>query len=143
MPLDERIGIAYAQDRMRTVVLTLFAAAALALACLGLYGTLGYVISLRRREVGLKLALGAGRSGILRQFMGQGMRVAGLACVCGLALSVAFTRVLSGMLFGVSPSDPATLLGAVVIVLVMAAVAAFIPAARAAFLQPMRALREE
>jgi putative ABC transport system permease protein len=143
MPLDERIGGAYAQNRLRTVVLALFAVTALSLACLGIYGTLSYVASLRRREVGLRLALGAGRSGIMRQFMGQGMRVAGLACVCGLALSVAFTRVLSGMLYGVSPSDPATLFSVVAIVLAVAALAAFIPAARAAFLPPMRALREE
>jgi putative ABC transport system permease protein len=142
-PLDQRIGDAHAQDRMRTLVLALFASTALALACLGVYGTLSYVVNLRRREVGLRIALGAARSGILRQFIGQGVRVAGAACVAGLLLSVAFARLLSGMLYDVSSSDPVTLSGVIVIVIGVAAAASFIPAARAALVEPMRALRED
>jgi ABC-type antimicrobial peptide transport system permease subunit len=69
--------------------------------------------------------------------------VAGVACVCGLALSIAFTRALSGMLYGVSPSDPLTLSGVIAIVLAVAALAAVVPATRAALVEPMRTLREE
>jgi putative ABC transport system permease protein len=142
-PMRERIGDAYAQNRMRTVLLSLFAATALSLTCLGVYGTLSYVVRLRRREIGLRLALGAARSGILRQFIAQGLRVAIAACACGLGLSLLFTRLLSGMLYGVTASDPTTLSGVVAVVLATSVLAALIPAARAALLQPMRILRDE
>ena len=133
----------FAQNRLRTLVLVLFASTALSLACLGVYGTLSYIVSLRRREVGLRLALGATRSGILRRFVTQGVRVAGVACVGGLVLSVAFARALSGMLYGASSSDPVTLSRVVGIVLTVAALASFVPAARAALVEPMRILRSE
>jgi putative ABC transport system permease protein len=142
-PMRERIGAAYAQNRMRTVLLTLFAATALSLTCVGVYGTLSYIVRLRRREVGLRLALGAARSGILRHFIGQGLRVAAVACAAGLVLSLGFTRVLAGMLYGVTPFDPLTLGSVVGLVLAVAALATLIPAARAALLQPMRILRDE
>ena len=142
-PLEQRIGDAYEQHRLRTALLVLFAATALFLACLGLYGTLSYVVGLRRREVGLRLALGALPGAIIRQLVGQGLRVVGLACLCGLALAVAFTRLLSGMLYGVSPSDPFTLVGVVAIVLAVGSLAALVPAVRASQTEPMRVLREE
>ena len=141
--LDEQIGDAYAENRLRTTVLALFAGAALALACLGLYGTLSYVVSLRRREVGLRVALGALSGAIVAQFVTQALRVVGVACVVGLVLSLAFGRALSGLLFGVSPSDPLTLAGVVVLVVGVAALAAFLPSLRASRIDPMEALREE
>ncbi|HLG57740.1 MAG TPA: ABC transporter permease [Vicinamibacterales bacterium] len=141
-PLEQRIVDAYAQNRLRTIVLALFAVTALSLACLGVYGTLSYVVSLRRREVGLRVALGAMRSRIVSQFLLTVLRVVGLACAAGLAMSVAFGHALSGMLFGVSPSDPATLAGVVGIVLAVATLAALVPAARAVLAEPIRALRE-
>jgi ABC-type antimicrobial peptide transport system permease subunit len=91
----------------------------------------------------LRLALGALRSDIIRQFLMLGLRVAGVACVCGLVLSLAFTRALSSMLSGVSPSDPITLSGVTAIVLVVAMIASLLPAIRAARLDPMHALRDE
>ena len=142
-PLEERIGDAFTQSRLRTVLLVLFALAALSLACVGLYGTLSYVVNLRRREVGLRLALGAARSDIIRQFLVQGLRVAGLACICGVVLSLAFTRVLSNMLYGVSASDPITLSSVIGIVLLVAGLTALVPATRAALVEPMRVLRDE
>jgi putative ABC transport system permease protein len=142
-PLEERIGDAFAQNRLRMLLLVLFAMTALSLACVGMYGTLSYVVSLRRREVGLRLALGALRSDIIRQFLMQGLRVAGFACVCGLVLSSAFARVLSRMLYGVSPSDPVTLSGVTAIVLVLAIIASLLPAIRASRLDPMHLLRDE
>jgi len=141
--LDERIGNANAQNRLRTLVLALFAGTALSLACLGVYGTLSYIVSLRRREVGLRLALGAARSGIVRQFVSQGLGISVVACACGLTLSMAFTQLLAGMLYGVTRFDPTTLASVVLVVLIVAALASLVPASRAAFVQPMRALREE
>ena len=142
-PLDDLIGDAYAENRLRTVLLTIFAGGALLLACLGLYGTLTYVVGGRRREIGLRLALGAGRSDILRQFVWQSMRVALVAAAAGFTLYGMVSRVLSGMLFGVEPSDPATLGAVLAVVLTIAIFASLVPAARAAFLQPMQVLREE
>jgi putative ABC transport system permease protein len=142
-PLRARIDRVYTQNRLRTVLLTLFALTALSLAALGIYGTLSYVVDLRRREVGLRLALGARRGGILRQFAGEGLRVAAVGCACGLALALLLTRAISGMLFGISATDPATLSAVVILVLVVATLAALIPATRAALMQPMRTLREE
>jgi ABC-type antimicrobial peptide transport system permease subunit len=143
MALDERIGGAYAEHRMRMALVALFAVAALSLACLGVYGTLSYLVGLRRREVGLRLALGALRRDIVRQLVGESLRVVLLACAAGLALSLVFGRAWSSLLFGVSPSDPATLSGVVGVVLVAALVAAVIPSVRAALVEPMGVLRQE
>jgi putative ABC transport system permease protein len=142
-PLAKRIGDQFAQDRLRTAALALFAGTALALACLGVYGTLSYVVSLRRREVGLRVALGARDMNIVVQFVGKALRVVAIACVAGLALSFVSARLLSGMLFGVSPSDPVTLAGVIGLVIVVAVVAALLPAVRAARVDPMQVLREE
>jgi putative ABC transport system permease protein len=124
-------------------LLALFAATALSIACVGLYGTMSYAVNRRRRESALRLALGALRRDIVRQFLAQGLRVAGIACACGLALSIAFSRALSGMLYGVSPLDPVTLSSVAGIAMVVTTLAALIPAVRAAFTQPMRTLRED
>ena len=142
-PLDERIDGAFADDRMRTIVLTSFAATALALAALGLFGTVGYVLSLRRREVGLRMAVGARGGDIAAQFVGKALRVVALACVAGLGLSFTFTRLLRGMLIGVSPTDLRTMLAVVAIVVTVGALAALVPALRAARIDPMTALRAE
>jgi predicted permease len=141
--LEEQIGDAFAENRLRTVVLALFAGAALALACLGLYGTLSYVVSLRRREVGLRLAVGALRSQIVANFVAKALRVVVLAAAAGVALSLLSARALQGMLFGVSPSDPLTLAVVVLMVVGVAALAACLPALRASRIDPMQALREE
>ena len=142
MPLEQRIGIEYSADRLRTGVISLFAGAALLLVSLGMYGTLSYVVSLRRREIGLRVAFGAAQSAITSHFLFRAMRVVGVACLAGLALAFALSRGLSSMLYGVSPNDPATLTGVIVIVLIVAAAAALVPALRAARVDPMRALRE-
>jgi putative ABC transport system permease protein len=143
VPLDARIGGVYAPVRVRTILLALFAITALLLACLGVYGALSYVVSLRQREAGLRLALGASRVGIVRQFCGHAMRVIGVACVVGLLLSVAFTRTLSGMLFGVSPLDPLTLSGVIALVLTVGSISALLPSVRAASAEPARVLQSE
>jgi predicted permease len=142
MPLEQRIGNEYSADRLRTGVIALFAGAALLLVSLGMYGTLSYVVSLRRREIGLRVAFGAAQSAITSHFLFKAMRVVGAACLAGLALAFALSRSLSSMLYGISPNDPATLTGVIVVVLIVAAAAALVPAVRAARVDPMTALRE-
>jgi putative ABC transport system permease protein len=142
-PLVEHIDEAFGENRLRTVLLTFFAITAVSLACVGLYGTLSYSVSVRRREVGLRLALGALRGQIVTKFLLQGLGATFLGCVAGGVLAVAFARVLSEMLYGVSPSDVPTLVAVLLLVLIVAAVASLVPAIRAARMEPMQVLREE
>jgi len=142
-PLTAHLSDAFAENRLRTVLLTFFALTAISLACVGLYGTLSYLVNVREREVGLRLALGALRVQIVRQFLAQGMRVSLLGCVAGLALAGAFTKVLAGMLFGVSPWDAITMTGVIALVIAVSIAASLLPAVRAARVEPMQVLREE
>lgn len=142
-PLTDHISDAYAENRLRTILLTFFAATAIVLACVGIYGTLSYLVNTRQREVGLRLALGAVRTQIVRQFLAQGLGVSLAGCIGGIALAAAFTRLLAGMLFGVSAWDAPTLASVVILVLAVSAIASLLPAVRAARLEPMQVLREE
>jgi putative ABC transport system permease protein len=143
MPLDEHLSDAYAENRLRTILLSLFALTAVSLACIGLYGTLSYFVTLRQREIGLRLAMGAMRYQIAKRFLAQGLRVAAIGCVCGLALAGGAGRLLSGMLFGVSTFDNLTLFCVVLLILIVASLAALIPALRASRTDPMNVLREQ
>jgi ABC-type antimicrobial peptide transport system permease subunit len=100
-------------------------------------------VNIRQREVGLRLALGALRAQIMRQFLGQGMRVSLLGCVAGLGLAAAFTRLLARMLFGVSPWDVITMSAVISLVVAVSTAASLLPAARAARVEPMEVLRDE
>jgi putative ABC transport system permease protein len=142
-PLSEHLSDSFSETRLRTILLTMFAVTAVSLACIGLYGTLSYFVTVRKREVGLRLALGAVRAQILRSFLLKGLSVAFFGSVAGLGLAIAFGRVLSGMLYGVSSTDTGTLSLVAALVLGVAAVASFVPALRAAGLEPMQVLREE
>jgi putative ABC transport system permease protein len=142
-PLEEQIGDAFSQNRLRAIVLASFAVAALALACLGVYGTLSYIIALRQREIGLWLALGAMKGDVIVRFLGKALLVVGIACVAGLVMSLALSRLISGMLFDVAGADPATIAAVISAVMIAAVLAALLPSVRASALDPMRALREE
>jgi putative ABC transport system permease protein len=142
-PLSQRLSDSFAEDRLRTILLSFFALTAVSLACLGLYATLSYFVSMRRREVGLRLALGASRQNIALQFLLQGIRVTTVGCVAGLGLAAASVRVLSGMLYGVSSFDPATFGEVVALVLAVGCVATVLPATRAARTDPMNVLRQQ
>jgi putative ABC transport system permease protein len=142
-PLSDHLDDAFAENRMRTVLLAFFAATAISLACVGLYGTLSYSLTLRRREVGLRLALGAERGEILKQVLLEGAGVAAIGCVAGCLLALAFARTLSGMLYGVTPYDPVTLAVVIAVVMAVAFAASLIPAVRASHVEPMQVLREE
>lgn len=141
-PLEEQLSDAFAENLLRTVLLGAFALTAVSLACVGLYGTLTYLVSLRRREVGLRLALGAARKAVVLQFLLQGLCVCAFGCACGMVLAIASGRVLKGMLFGVSPVDAPTLIAVTVLLLVVAGAAAFVPSLRASRTDPMNVLRE-
>jgi putative ABC transport system permease protein len=143
VPLADRIADGYSDVRLRTIILSGFAVTALALACVGLYGTLSYAVNIRRREIGLRLALGAHRSRIVRQYLSQALIVSTAGCLIGLLLATALARALSGLLFGVSQRDPSTLLFVVLLMLVVSQTASLVPALRAARLSPMKMLREE
>lgn len=142
-PLEESIDTAFAENRLRTVLLAFFAATAIALACVGLYGTLSYSVNIRQREVGLRLALGALRGQIATQFLLQGLVVTAIGCIGGWALAAASGQLLAGMLYGVTPTDVGTIASVIVMVLFVAAAASLVPALRAARLDPMHVLREE
>jgi len=140
--LQDRISDAFAENRLRTILLSFFAATAIALANVGLYGTLSYLVNLRRREVALRLALGAVRGQVIRQFLWQAVRVSAFGCATGLGLALVFGRLLARMLFGVAATDSATLAAVVAIVLAVSIPASLVPAVRAARLEPSQMLRE-
>jgi putative ABC transport system permease protein len=142
-PLEQHFSDALAEGRLRTILLTFFAATALSLACIGLYGTLSYSVNVRRREVGLRLALGALRGQIVKQFLWQGLAVCLLGCAAGFVLAAASSRLLAGLLYGVSPTDAPTLGAVILLVLAVAAVASLLPSLRASRVDPMQVLRDE
>jgi predicted permease len=142
-PLEQHFSDALAENRLRTVLLSFFAATALSLACVGLYGTLSYSVNVRQREVGLRLALGALRGQILKHFLVQGLTVCFLGCIAGWALAAVSARLISNLLYGVSPSDLPTLSAVALLVLVVAAAASLLPALRASRVDPMQVLRDE
>ena len=142
-PLEERFSNALAENRMRTILLSFFAATALSLACVGLYGTLSYNVNVRQREVGLRLALGALRGQIVKQFLWQGLAVCLLGCAAGFALAAASSRLLVGLLYGISPTDLPTLGAVIFLVLLVSAIASLLPSLRASRVDPMQVLRDE
>lgn len=142
-PLQEHLDDAFGENRLRTLLLTLFALTALSLVSLGLYGTMSYLARMRRREVGLRLALGAAPRQIAARFLMQGLRVAVTGCFAGLLLGGCLCHLLTGMLYGISPLDPSTYAAVSLLILLMAVLASLIPALRAARLQPVQVLRDE
>jgi predicted permease len=143
----QTLGETYVQSMSRTsftlVMLAIAGVMALVLGLVGIYGVISYAVAEQRRAIGIRLALGAARTTILRRYLEQGLRISAAACASGIVLALAVRGALSRLLYGVSPSDPVTLASVAGVVLVVAAFAALIPAARAAFMQPMRTLREE
>ncbi len=142
-PLEQHLSETQAENRMRTALLALFAGTAITLACVGLYGTLSYLGRMRQREMGLRLALGASRRQVAQRFFAQGLRVAAAGCAAGLVLGWLESRLLAGMLYGVTPNDPATYAGVVVLVACVAMLASLRPALRAAWINPVQVLRDE
>jgi putative ABC transport system permease protein len=141
--MNDVVAESVAQRRFSMSLLGAFALLALLMAAVGLYGVLSYSVSQRVHEMGLRMALGANARDLMRLVVGQGLRVVLVGVASGVIASFAATRLLAGMLFGVSPLDPATF-AVVAVVLVGAAVAAsLVPARRATKVDPMVALRHE
>jgi ABC-type antimicrobial peptide transport system permease subunit len=113
------------------------------LSAIGVYGVISYLVSQRTREIGVRVALGAQRSDVLRLILGDGARLTFLGAAIGLAASLGLTRLLAKMLFGVRASDPVTLIVVTVILSAVAFLACYIPALRATRVDPMVALRYE
>jgi len=141
--MDERVAQSLAQPRFQSYLLGIFAAIALALTAVGLYGVIAYSVAQRTREIGTRVALGAGRGSILRLVVGQGMLLSLIGVALGLAGSLAISQLLRSLLFEVAPNDPLTLTVTAVLVLVVSLLASFVPARRAAAVDPMVALRYE
>jgi ABC-type antimicrobial peptide transport system permease subunit len=122
---------------------TAFGATALFLSLLGIYGTMAYTVAQRNREIAICIAVGASREKILLGTLGKALKITGLGIAGGLALSLALTRLIASFLFDVKPLDPTVMAGAVSLLLVCSMIAAWIPAKRAASVDPMRLLRFE
>jgi len=129
--------------RFQMSLLAIFASVALGLAAIGIYGLMSYSVSQRVHEIGIRMALGAKRAEILRLVVGQGMLLAMIGVALGIGGALLLTRFLSGLLYGVGANDPVTFLGVAVLLSTVAALASFIPAWRAARIDPMEALRYE
>jgi putative ABC transport system permease protein len=141
--MGEIVATSVAQRRFAVLLLGSFAGLALMLAAIGLYGVLSYSVIERTREMGLRMALGARPIDLLRLVVGQGVRLAAVGVGAGLIASLILTRLISNLLFGVSPLDPITFLAVAGVLLVVAFLATYIPAHRAASVDPMVALRYE
>jgi len=129
--------------RLGSVLLSLFGALGLVLSAIGLYGVHSYVVSQRTQEMGIRIALGAGRREILELIMGQALRVTGWGLVLGVAGALAVGRAIASLLYGVKPHDPLVLVVAALVPVVVAAVASYLPARRASRVDPVVALRYE
>jgi putative ABC transport system permease protein len=136
-----------AQPRLEAILLAIFGALAMLLAAVGIYGVMSYTVTQRTSEFGIRMALGASRSTVLRMVVAGGLRLTGIGLAAGLAtgLALAFTvkRVLARVLFGVSTTDPATFAMVAGLLMLVALLACYIPAKRATKVDPMFALRYE
>jgi len=141
--MDQVMGLSTARQSFNMLLLTIFGAVALLLAAIGIYGLMAYSVAQRTQEIGIRMALGADRDRIRNLVVGQGMRLAFIGIVAGIAASFALTRLLSSFLFGVKPWDPAVFVAAPLILTAIALLAVWLPAARASKVDPMQALRAE
>jgi putative ABC transport system permease protein len=142
-PLTQVLADSIAPQRFRTALLSLFALVAVLLAGLGIYGVMNYSVAQRTREIGIRVALGAERRDVLRLVLRQGLTLALLGVALGVAASLALTRLMKTLLFGVSATDPLTFAGAALFLLFVAALACWLPAWRATKADPTIALRCE
>ena len=141
--MEERIGGQLAADRMIAVLLSVFAAGALLLAAIGIYGVMGYSVARRTHEIGIRIALGANRRDIMKLMVGHGMVLVLIGAGLGLVLALALTRVLKSLLFDISATDPLTFVAVVLVLVGVALAACYLPARRATKVDPLVALRFE
>jgi putative ABC transport system permease protein len=141
--MDEAVSASVAQPRFRTVLLVLFAAAATLIATCGIYGLMAYAVAQRRREIGVRMALGADHRDVLRLVLTRALRIVVAGVIVGLAAAAGMTRVLQTFLFGVTPTDPIAFTIVTLLLLAVGLMAAWLPARRATRIDPCVALRAE
>jgi putative ABC transport system permease protein len=141
--MDQMLGNAIAQQRLTMVLLAGFAVLALVLAAVGIYGVISYSVTQRTHEIGIRIAMGAQARDVLRLIIGQGMLLTLIGIAAGLITSLAITRLMKSLLFGVSETDPLTYISLSIVLLFVALLACYIPARRAIRIDPMVALRHE
>jgi putative ABC transport system permease protein len=139
--MEEIVATSLSQRRLSMSLLVVFSGLAAVLAAVGIYGVMAYMVTGRTREVGIRMAMGAQQSEVLRMILGDGARLTVLGIGAGLAAAFGLTRVMSSLLFGVSAVDPMTFAGITLLVALVAMLASYIPARRAAKVDPMVALR--
>jgi ABC-type antimicrobial peptide transport system permease subunit len=141
--LEDNLVLWRAPSRIVSALSTALGALALLLASIGVYGMVSYSVSRSVREIGIRMALGAKRSDVLRLVLGQGMRLTAIGVGLGLAAAFAFSRFIASLLFGVGPDDPLTFAGVTLVLTGVSALACWIPARRAARVDPIVALRHD
>ncbi len=141
--LERRVSESLAERRNRATVLSAFAVLALLIAVVGIYGVMSYSVARRTHEIGIRMALGAGQSDVLRMVVGAGLRMAAVGIAAGLAGALFVTRVLRTFLYGVKPTDGITFCAVCAVLGASALLACYLPARRAAAFDPMGALRRE
>jgi predicted permease len=141
--MNEIIADSLATRRVSMIVLGVFAALALGLASMGIYGVISYLVGQRTREIGIRIALGAKRGDVLRMVLGEGMKMTVIGVAVGLLASVGLTRLMANLLFGVNATDPLTFAGVAVVLTLVALAACYVPARRAMQVDPIVALRYE
>ena len=141
--VDTLIGESLALRRFQALLLALFSILAVLLAAVGIFGLMAQVVSRRTSEIGLRMALGAGRGDVLGMVMRQGLVLAGLGAILGLAGAYALARALQAMLYGVGVTDPVSYVGAMIVLVLSVLLACALPAWRASRVDPMVALRED
>jgi ABC-type antimicrobial peptide transport system permease subunit len=141
--MDSIISDSLATQQVSLILLGAFAALALGLASSGIYGVVSYVVEQRTQEIGVRVALGAKSSDVLRLVLGTGMKMAGIGVAIGLAGALGLTQLMASLLFGVSATDPLTFTVVAVLLTIVALTACSIPARRALRVDPMVALRYE
>ena len=137
------MGIALLPARLAGSVLGFFGLLGLLLAAVGIYGVMAYSVSQRKRELGIRVALGADRSSVLRLVLREGMRLALIGTAIGLAGALGASRLVAGLLYNASPLDPVAFVGVPLTLLAVAALAVYLPARRAAGVDPIGALKSE
>jgi putative ABC transport system permease protein len=141
--MTDALAESVSQPRFYAILLASFAAIAVIIAALGVYGVISYTVSQRTRELGIRIALGAQRQRVLGLVIRQGMALTLFGVLVGLVAAYGLTRVIASMLFGVAAADPATFAGVAVIFLIIAWLASYLPARRAASVDPIIAMRAE
>lgn len=137
------VATSYAEPRSQSLLLGLFGALGLVLALVGIYGVISYSVGRRTREIGIRVALGAESGDVLRLVIGQGTKLVLAGVAIGLGASFAATRLMSGLMYGVSATDPVTFVGVSILLMLAGLVACYLPARRAVRVDPVEALRQE